>query len=140
MRGGRRRALALGGGLIVFIWLRLEENSSAGAALMGTFAAVGGLLLWLASRFGGRVIRLRAALLSAALVGGTAGSGAAFATALLMLLKNGSHGHVFPDYPPGLILATLERAPVWTLAGGCAGLGLTLVWIALRQPFPDDTT
>lgn len=67
---------------------------------------------------------LRSGLLVAALVGAIVGLGTAFAAALLMLVKTGWHAHIFPDYPLGMILDVLRRAPAWALAGGLIGLGM----------------
>ncbi|PJF26317.1 MAG: hypothetical protein CUN53_08335, partial [Phototrophicales bacterium] len=47
-------------------------------------------------------------------------------TSALMLLKNGLHGHVFPDYPFGVIAEMLLRAPVWIGAGALTALAWLL--------------
>lgn len=137
---GRSRWIIIGYGIALFIWLRLEDNAVWTAAVLG----VG--LAWLIfrppppspaplRREGASLARVpplhveRAAggevrfILRGALIGG----GGAVVAAVLMLLKTGSHAHVFPDYPLGVILAMLERAPVWALAGALIGLGWTFV-------------
>jgi presenilin-like A22 family membrane protease len=53
-----------------------------------------------------------------------------------MLIKNGLHAHLFPDYPFGLIASVIARAPAWALAGSLAGLALMLVWAAKRPHAP----
>jgi hypothetical protein len=53
--------------------------------------------------------------------------------ALLMLIKDGLHAHLFPDYPFGMIVDILGRAPLWALAGILAGIGLLLAWWAIKQ-------
>ena len=68
----------------------------------------------------------------ATMLGAIIGIGSSLITALLMLLKNARHSHFFPDFPPGQIGAIIERAPVWALAGGLIGLGLGLLWNALK--------
>ena len=48
-------------------------------------------------------------------------------TSLLMLFKNVRHDHAFPDFPPQVIFSTLERLPVWAIAGALIGFGLSLL-------------
>ena len=133
-----RRSVYLLGGAVVFLWLRIEEPAVAPAALIGW--GVSGWLIadWVLRRFGGQ--RLAAtgwcALLS--LTGSAIGLGAALAAAGLMLLKNGLHGHVVPDFPFGVIAETLARMPAWGIAGLLAGLGLALALLALPSRPPTD--
>ncbi len=61
------------------------------------------------------------------------GLGGSVATAGLMFFKNARHAHVFPDYPAGMLLATLERAPMWAAAGGLIGLSVGLGCLALYE-------
>lgn len=129
----RIRIAALGCGVGVFFWLRIEDNSVLPAVIAGLALSLLGALIWAARNLGGKTLRLRWIVLGAALLGGLCGLGAAVATAGLMLLKNGMHGHVFPDFPFGVIIEILQRAPLWTLAGGLAGLGLALAWWALQD-------
>lgn len=70
---------------------------------------------------------LRAGLLTMAMVGAIVGLGTAFAAALLMLVKTGWHAHIFPDYPLGMILDVLRRAPAWAAAGGFIGAGVGMI-------------
>jgi hypothetical protein len=100
---------------------------------LGWGLAALGLTLWIARHYGGRSIAGRAAMLAAALTGAAAGLGAALAAALLMLVKTGLHSHVFPDYPFGLMVDILARAPLWALAGVLAAVGLLLAWWAKNQ-------
>lgn len=128
-------ALAYGGGLL--LWLSLEEDSVAVAALLGLGLAALILGLSTADKLGGRRIAAPAVPLAAALLGAAIGLGAAVAGAGLMFFKNALHAHVFPDYPPGLIGALLGRGPAWALAGALLGLGAGLAWLALRAPSSD---
>jgi hypothetical protein len=66
------------------------------------------------------------------LLGAADGLGTSVATAVLMFFKNARHAHVFPDYPAGMIIAVLERAPLWAAAGALAGLSIGLAWLALQ--------
>lgn len=129
----RTRLLILAYGILVFLWLRIEDNSVLPAVTAGLGLSLLAAFIWLTNNLSGRTLRLRYALPGAALLGGLCGLGAAAATAGLMLLKNGMHGHVFPDFPFGIIVEILQRAPLWALAGGLIGLGLALAWWALQQ-------
>ena len=60
-------------------------------------------------------------------IGAGVGAGTALITALLMIWKTGMHAHPFPDYPTGLILDILRRAPMWALAGILVGVALALL-------------
>lgn len=126
------------GGAVVLLWLRIEEPAVAPAVLIGW--GVSGWLIadWVLRRFGGQ--RLAAtgwcALLS--LTGSAIGLGAALAAAGLMLLKNGLHGHIVPDFPFGVIAETLARMPAWGIAGLLAGLGLALALLALPPSGPSS--
>ncbi|KXK20119.1 MAG: hypothetical protein UZ15_CFX003001838 [Chloroflexi bacterium OLB15] len=67
-----------------------------------------------------------------AALGGLAGSGTAASAALLMLIKNGLHGHLFPDFPFGMIAGVLALAPIWAIGGGLVGLGIGTVWVVRK--------
>jgi hypothetical protein len=129
----RIRLLALGGGLAVFFWLRIEDNSVLPAVIAGLVLSLVGIYVWVTRNLSGKALQLRWILPVAALLGAVGGIGSAVATAGLMLLKNGMHGHVFPDFPFGVIVEILQRAPLWALAGGLAALGLALAWWALTN-------
>jgi hypothetical protein len=130
---GRFRLLALGYGTILLLWSSLEDNSVLPVTLLGDGLALVLLSLWLTRRFSGRALPARTALFSAALAGAAWGLASSLAAALLMLVKNGLHSHLFPDYPFGLIVDLLARAPLWALAGIFAGIGLLLAWWAVKQ-------
>lgn len=129
------RLAAFGCGALVFVWTSLEDNSVLPAALLGSGFAVIVVALWVMARLGGKTFPARSALLLAAAAGAATGLAAALIVALLMLLKNGLHAHLFPDYPFGLIVDILARAPLWTLAGIFAGVGLLLAWWALQRRY-----
>ena len=131
--GSRLRLSALGYGVILFIWSSLEDNSVLPVALLGSGLTLLLGALWVAARFGGKTFAARSALLFAALAGAATGLGSGLAVVLLMLIKNGLHAHLFPDYPFGLIVDILARAPLWALAGIFAGIGLLLALWAIKQ-------
>lgn len=133
-RPGRRARLAgLGTGAALLLWLSVEDNHVWPAALLGAALAVLLVTLTLLHHLGGRDLPARRVVPGAALLGVAAGLAASIVAAGLMLFKNAMHAHLFPDYPPGLLLAILERAPVWAVAGGLAGLGLAFGWLWWQQ-------
>jgi len=118
-------ALCFGG--ILFSWLSLEDSSVLPASLIGAGVAILMALRWVFVRFGGRTLAFSTALLGAILAGMVIGASAAVLTAALMLFKNGMHAHVFPDFPGGLILDMIVRAPAWAVAGALVGAGVALM-------------
>jgi hypothetical protein len=127
-RSSGLRLIALGSGGIVFLWTSLEDTNVLPVTLLGGGLALILLVLWVTGRFGGKTFAGRTAVMAAALIGAAWGLSAALAVALLMLVKNGLHGHLFPDYPFGMIAEILGRAPLWALAGIFAGIGALLAW------------
>jgi len=127
------RLAALASGGIIFLWMSLEDTNVLPVTLLGGGLALILLALWVTGRFGGRTFEGRSAVMAAALVGAAWGLAAALVVALLMLIKNGLHGHLFPDYPFGMIAEILARAPLWALAGIFAGIGGLLAWWGVRK-------
>ncbi len=125
-----RRAMVLAGGLAVFFWLRLEDHGVATAILMGLISTALAGMVWVWPHLSRREWGPRGLLVTMGLTGAAAGAASALATAGLMLLKNGFHGHLNPDYPAGLLLDTLSRAPAWALAGALLGIGAALLSLA----------
>jgi hypothetical protein len=114
-------------GIAVLLWSGLEDHDAVLVTALGAFMAAAATMMLLNSqRFGARVAKDNLPK-RAALVGALIGMLASVTTALLMLFKDLRHAHVFPDYPPGMMLATLERMPIWALAGGLAGFGLGIL-------------
>ncbi|MFN8530049.1 MAG: hypothetical protein U0670_15720 [Anaerolineae bacterium] len=128
----RRAALVgLAYGVMVYGWLSLEDNGALAPALIGTGAISLIGLRWLLITLGGKDIRLSRAAwwIGGMLWGASLGAGSATGAALLMLLKNGLHGHAYPDYPFNVIAAMLARLPAWSAAGALIGLGGTLLML-----------
>ncbi|MCY3864081.1 MAG: hypothetical protein OXG68_01440 [Chloroflexi bacterium] len=123
----RARHLLLVSGIAVLLWSGMEDSDALLVTLLGALlATAAGMMLLATQRFRPVMARGRRplqGLLAGALIGALAG----VATPLLMLFKNLRHAHIFPDYPAGMMLATLERIPAWALAGGLAGLGIGLL-------------
>lgn len=121
-------------GIVILLWSGREDQGVGAVTALGWMLAGLTVTLDLMSRFGGRRLDAPALLKLTALGGAAAGALASLATVLLMLFKNLLHSHIYPDYPPQLMLGALERLPTWGLAGGLAGLGLGFMamWTAAR--------
>jgi hypothetical protein len=137
--GKRARIVALGYGLALFLWMSVEDNAVWPVALYGLGLATLILYLTLSDKMGGKIIPVRYLPLAAALWGALMGLSAGIAITVLMFFKNALHAHLYLDYPPGLILAILQRAPIWAVAGGLAGIGFALAWLALGVKQDDRT-
>ncbi|MDX2161189.1 MAG: hypothetical protein SF162_07690 [bacterium] len=116
------RWIAFAYGALVFIWLSLEDNAVFSVALIGLGGAglvgVRGFL----RQFGGKTLPAAAFGIGLAVTGAGIGVGGAVGAAALMLLKTGLHSHLFPDYPAGVMIAMLMRAPAWGSAGALCGI------------------
>ena len=120
----------VGYGIILLVWLSLEDNGTFSVALLGTGATILYSTIWLLKRSGGQVLPLRLWLPGLILFGGIVGALSTLTTTLLMFFKTGWHGHEFADYPPQMLLAMLQRLPVWMLAGALIGLAVALIKVA----------
>jgi hypothetical protein len=123
----------LGYGLVLLVWLSLEDNGTLSVAVLGTGAALLFTLGWLLQRIGGRELPVRLWFPGGIVLGGIIGAASSLMTTLLMFFKTGWHGHAFADYPPEMLLAMLQRLPVWTLAGLLIGLALALMKLSLTE-------
>jgi len=123
----RARHLLIISGIAILLWSGMEDNDALLVTLLGTLlATAASMTLFASHRF--RTITPRGGLLRQAITAGILiGALASVTTPLLMLFKDLRHAHVFPDYPLGMMLATLERMPIWALAGGLAGFGIGLL-------------
>lgn len=127
--GSLLRGLATLCGVLIFLWLTPEDNHLLPVVLLSIFATVILLSLWITGRFGGYSLP-RWWL---PLIGMVAGLGANMTTVVLMLVKNAQHSHTFPDFPPGVFVGIIERAPVWIIAGALVGLSFSLALLASRN-------
>lgn len=131
--GRRSRLLILAYGVAVFLWLSIEDIVIWPVTLFGLGLATIIMLVLMLKNLGGRTISARSVPFLSTLTGALIGLGSSLAVAGLMFFKNARHGHLFPDYPVEMMLAILQRAPAWTVAGGLIGLSLGLVWLARRR-------
>ena len=128
----RFRLIVIGYGLVLLLWMSLEDTHTEPVVVLGVVLSLLVSLQTLLRRMGGHGVSVRQLLLILSLGGGLVGVGASISTALLMFFKNAWHAHLFLDFPPGIMLAILERAPAWGLAGVLIGVGIGLSWLAVR--------
>lgn len=131
-RSSLGRHLLLITGIAVLLWSGLEDNDAVVVTSLGTLLATAGASRFLASRWFSARFGQRCLWQQLALAGALVGTLASVTTPLLMLFKDLRHAHVFPDYPPEMMLATLARMPFWALAGGLTGFGIGIL-LKLRQ-------
>lgn len=125
-------------GISTFVWLSLEDSSLVPVTLLGMVGALLALIATTLPKLSQRPLTLPWLLPGALLAGATVGLGSRVLTVALMFFKNARHAHVFLDYPPEIMLATLQTVPPWTLAGALIGLSLSLGWLALRPDAQAD--
>jgi hypothetical protein len=122
----RLRLALLGGGIIAFIWLGFEDNSTLSVAVLGALLSVLSLLMVIRT-YGPHIpLASRIWIPGFILLGALMGAGAVLFTVILMFFKTAWHSHAFPDYPVPLMAAMLARLPLWTMGGGCIGAGVGL--------------
>ena len=90
-RGKQFRNIALLYGVVVFLWIPVEDFQTLPVVIFGTGLALLMLLGWVLGKLGGKTIPLRYLPIAAALVGAVAGLGAVVATVALMFFKTSIH-------------------------------------------------
>lgn len=125
------RWLTIGVGIACFLWLSTEDTSSVLVTMLGIGMAFSVVWRWLLKLPPHR-LSASMGLVTGALAGSLLGVGSAVAITLLMFVKTAWHSHEFPDFPALMMLAMLERAPWWGLAGAFQGLAIMLVWQPTR--------
>lgn len=121
------RLLIIVTGITLLIWSGLEDNQVIAVVILGWVLAIFATLSFIQSRFGGQSMQSNTLLKLSPILGAIIGASASLITMLLMLFKDVRHGHVFPDYPPQLMIAIIERLPVWAIGGGLVLFGLILL-------------
>ncbi len=129
----KTRLIALSLGITIFLWLSLEDNNVIGVTLLGWISSFSIISFGLMSRYAGLTLSSKRLLFAGFGYGAMIGAGANLSTAFLMLFKDVRHAHVFPDYPPQMILAMLERLPIWTISMACIVLSLSLMYHLFRS-------
>lgn len=123
----RARHLFVICGIAVLLWSGMEDDDARMVTLLGMLLAAALSLMLISSQRLPEQLRRLSLAQRGAMSGALIGALASLTTPLLMLFKDLRHAHVFPDYPAGMMLATLERMPAWALAGGLAGFGIGLL-------------
>jgi len=136
--GLRLRLFIIAFGVVLMIWFSLEDQVTWHVTLLGTILASLIMISWLLNQLGGQTIEGRFIVIGALLLGSIIGAGTSLATVGLMFFKNSWHAHPYPDFPTGLMLAILARAPFWALAGGLFGLAVAFL-LHLRDHQPKST-
>lgn len=127
------RWLGLAWGVICLGWLGLEERNALFVTLLGATAAWLVITPPILSRFGGKLTAVTEIWGVVLLYGAAIGFGAAINAALLMLFKAALHAHPVPEYSLAQILGTIERGPIWALAGALFALGALLSVLGKRR-------
>lgn len=122
----KARFLLIGYGLILLIWMSLEDSSTLSVAILGTGTAIIYSSAWIANRFGGQALSLKVWSIGFIFFGTIIGALSALLTATLMFFKSSWHGHSFPDYPPQMIADMFLRLPIWALSGTLLGLSCAI--------------
>lgn len=126
----RWMALLYAAGLLV--WFSFEDDSPRSVILLGLGAAALMLGGWAYRQPALPAIRPVMLPLVGSATGLLLGLLTSVNSAGLMFFKDALHAHLFPDYPPGLMLAVLSYAPLWALSGLLCGLGGALLYLAVR--------
>jgi hypothetical protein len=125
------RACLLATGALVFLWLRIEE-ASALLAMLGGWGVTLAVVIWYGWKaLSERSLTVRQWMPIAALTGAVTGLAAAIVSVLLMLLKNGLHAHLFPDFPFEMMRAVLGFIPWWMMGACLVAVGMGALWAAL---------
>lgn len=122
------RLLIIITGVTILIWSGFEDSNAIGVTILGWAVALVSITGFILSRFGGLPLKIPVLIKLSPLVGAIIGAWATLCVVLLMLFKNIRHAHVFPDYPPQMMLDTLSRLPFWTVSGGLIAVGIVLLW------------
>ena len=126
----RARFALMGYGLLIFVWMSLEDNGTLTVSLLGAGLATALILYQSFKRFAGKELASRFLF---PILGLSIGAASPIATIFLMFFKTAWHGHDFPDYPLELMRDMLFRLPLWAVAGSLIGIGLSFAWAFKRE-------
>lgn len=118
-------------GVILMIWMSSENTNMILTSLLGLGITIVVGSLSILKRFGGRSVQLRIWFPGLIGLGTLMGAGTTLMTFVLMVFKNGQHGHLVPDFPGTMVVDLLARLPSWTLAGGLLGTATALFIITI---------
>ena len=135
INNGRKfsRHLMVVTGVAILLWSGLEDNDANSVSILGVLLAASVTTMLMTSRLVGEALRKVGVTERSVVAGLLIGALSGLTTPLLMLFKDVRHAHVFPDYPPQMMLAMLDRLPFWTIAGGLIGIGVGILLRLLAQ-------
>jgi len=120
------RFSAIGVGILILLWLSIEDTSEIPAITIAIFVS---LLFALRSLLGKQ---RQQSLTRFTLLSGLAGVGVIPISLFLIAFKSGLHSHGIPEYPFEQIIAVLRRTPFFAMGGLLVGLG-SGTWILSRK-------
>ena len=113
--------MAIGYGAIILAWLTPEDSTVLIVSILGAGLSLMILLLAVMRWFGGRSLAPRQWIPGMVIFGALVGFGAVWTTIFLMIFKNAWHSHAALDFPGEVVVAMVDRAIPWTLAGALLG-------------------
>ena len=135
----KARFLLIAYGLILLIWMSLEDSSTLSVAILGTGTSIIYSGAWIANRFGAREVSLKKISIGLILWGILLGALSSLMTMTLMFFKSSWHGHAFPDYPLAMIVDMLALMPIWMLSGGLLSLSSAIFLFLYHANLAGDT-
>lgn len=126
--------LMIGYGLLLLMWLTLEESTVWVASVLGAVLAYGLKWLILRGQWGARTLAPRTWISGGIGLGLIGGLGTVFMTTVLMFMKNAQHAHANLDFPSEVITGLWSLAPFWMLAGLFVNLGIVLLIMTFYMP------
>lgn len=120
-------------GIVVLVWLPVEERSELGVLIISgvicTWSAI-----WLLSN---PVQGDKQLIMRHTFVGAVVGLILAPLAILLMAVKSGIHGHGTPDFTVNQLQDVLSRIPYFVLSGFLVGVGSGL-WCMTKKELPQE--
>jgi hypothetical protein len=116
-------------GVSIIVWLTIENHSEL---LVLVFATIFSTLF--AVQIVHRAGFARISIYLWVVIGGLTGLAIPLMVILLMLLKNGLHSNLVPDFTLAQVVSLLQRAPYFLAGGLLIGLGMGLLRDFRRGP------
>jgi len=120
------RFSAIGAGILILLWLPIEDTSEKPAI---SIALVISVLLALRALCGRQY---QQGIIRMTLIGGLAGTAITPIALLLIAFKTGLHSHGIPEFPVEQVIALLRRTPFFSIGGLFVGLG-SGAWLSTRK-------
>lgn len=127
------RFISISWAVLVLLWLSTEDVSTIAPVIAGFIGISLVMWNWLQLLYADGAAGATRQLVIAVLFGAVIGAGTILGSVLLMFFKTAWHAHAFPDYPLLMMMAMLERAPSWALAGALCGAAIWLLRLSVRD-------